>query len=102
MLSQEQETLIEFDLPVSGVFQNSGFLVINQHLGTGTTKPFKRTDRTFVGVFSIIAKGCERVEATRVAQDIHGDIDLSQFPRNLDKKLTPVVLQLVAGSRYWQ
>ena len=94
MCRQIEKAFVELDLSAHGMVQDSGFLVVNQHLFGNATEVAEAADEPLVGVLSVKAVGGPGVKAARVAELIDDEVDLGRLAGQGGTDLAPVTLQL--------
>src|SRR5690606_27763869 len=72
-------------------------LVVDPHLAHAAAEPLEGAYQALVGVLGVAAGRGEDMKAPRVAEHVHGDVDLRRHTADRHDDLTPVVLQLHAG-----
>ena len=98
--SEIDKARVELDTPSGGMEQDSGFLVIHQHLLGHAAKVLETADQPFVGVFGILAGGTPDVKAPRVGELIDDELDGREQPGNGGGDRAPIALELAAGQRF--
>ena len=93
MCRQIEKAFVELDLSAHGMVQDSGFLVVNQHLFGNATEVAEAADEPLVGVLSVKAVSRPDVKAARVAELIDDEVDLVGWPARV-VPIRPSHLQL--------
>lgn len=94
MLRQLQEAGVEHHIAVV-IFQHGRFLVIDQHGFHAASEVTECPHQRLVGMLRITARRRKDVEATRVTQRVHGEVDFAALAGHFRVDFSPVMLQLV-------
>lgn len=94
VLRQLQEAGVKHHIAVV-IFQHGCFLIVDQHGFHAAAEVTEGPHQGLVGVLRILARRRKGVEATRVTQRVHGEVDFAAFTGHLRFDFSPVMLQLV-------
>jgi hypothetical protein len=88
---------MEADVPTAGMRQHRALLVIDQDLLGSAAEPLEGSDQPFIGVLGVLGVGAPEMEAARVAQGIHDDVDRRGLAGNHGALRRPIALKLPPG-----